>query len=318
MDQIDKKILCELDLNCRTPVTKIAKKLRINRNVADYRIKNLQNEGIISNYITAINLGKLGYKTYKIYFKIRREPNLEKEFISYLKEAKEIIQLVKTEGSADYSISIATKNILELDKFLMYVKSNFRNLIKDYFVSIVVYSRIFKLDKLLLDNKQNVLKSYKYSGDGQEIPLDDIDIKILKSISQNANISIVDVANKTKLSLDIVKYRLKKLESELITNYRIIPDLNKLGYFHYAIMLQIKQAKEADENKLVSWCSLNKKVLYCTKRIGYFDFIINVAIKDINDLNNFLSELKLEFDYIIDSYDTMLYSQILKLNYIPF
>ena len=110
MDQIDKKILCELDLNCRTPVTKIAKKLRINRNVADYRIKNLQNEGIISNYITAINLGKLGYKTYKIYFKIRREPNLEKEFISYLKEAKEIIQLVKTEGSADYSISIATKS----------------------------------------------------------------------------------------------------------------------------------------------------------------------------------------------------------------
>lgn len=317
IDLIDKKLLCELDENCRNTISRIAKKLRISRNVANYRIKNLEKQGIITNYICSLNLGLLGYKTYKIFFKIQTsKKEEEKEFVKKLLESKEALHIIKTEGSFDYSVTIAVKTIKELDEFLMQVKSEFKELIKDYSVSIVVYSRIFKLSKLLLGEKEAV-KFEKYSGEDEKIEIDEKDKKILKQLSQNANLSVIELSEKTKLSLDVVKYRLKLL-NKIVNSYRVMLNFSKLGYYHYVIMLKMKQATKEDEEKLVSWCSFKKNVLFCTKRIGYSDFEVNAAITDINDLNNFLVELREKFGNFFDGYELIINSQLLKLNYVPF
>ena len=80
----------------------------------------------------------------------------------------------------------------------------------------------------------------------------------------------------------------------------------------------MRQATKKDEENLLAWCASKENVLYSTKRIGYFDFEINAAITDINDLNDFLSEFKKKFPNIIDSYELIINSQLLKLNYVPF
>jgi DNA-binding Lrp family transcriptional regulator len=275
MDLIDKKILCELDLNCRAPLSQIAKKLRINRNVLAYRIKNLENKGIIKKYICSINLGYLGYKTYKIHFKIKSfRKNLQKKFIKNFIENNNVISFLKTEGAYDYSVSIAVKNIRELDSFLMDIKNEFKDFIKEYVMSIVVYSDVFKLNKLLLRQKQQVTKFEKYSAQDKKLEIDDRDVKILKEISQLSNLSIIKISEKTGLSVDIIKYRLKKLDKKLINSFRAIIDFSRLGYYNYAIMLKLGPMTKAQETRLKSWCSFRKDVLYFTKRIGEYDFII--------------------------------------------
>lgn len=317
MDLIDKKILCELDLNCRESLSKIAKKLRVGRNVVDYRIKNLEKEGIIKKYICSLNLGFSGFKTYKINFKVRNIKN-EKSFVEYLINHDSIINCIKEEGAFDYSVSIAVKNVRELDEFLMTAKNNFRDVVEDYEVSIIVYSKIFKLNKLLLNEKKEIPKIEKYSGEENLIEIDEKDKVILKTLAQEANLPIVELARRTKLSIDVVKYRLKNLSSKLINSFRILINFNKLGYYNYVFLLRIKKATKNEEEKLVSWCAMNAAVLYCSKRIGYNDFAINIAIKNIEELNNFISVLKKEFSEVIDSYETILNSDILKLNYVVF
>ena len=91
-----------------------------------------------------------------------------------------------------------------------------------------------------------------------------------------------------------------------------------LTLYEYVILLRIRNANKADEQRLVSWCALKKNVMYCTKHIGHYDFEINAAITDIDDLNKFLTELKDNFTEIIDSYSTLIKSKLIKLNYIPF
>jgi len=320
MDLINKKIICELDINCRIPLSQLAKKLRISRNVADYRIKNLEKSGIIVNYICSLDLGVLGYTTYKIYFKIHNGKVAEKNFVKSLIEDARVIHCVKIEGSFDYAVTIAVKTISDLDDFLSNLKNRFSDLINDYYIGIIIYSKLFKMHKLLLDYKRDILmqKSYKYSGEGKQITLDEKDKKILRELSQASNLSIVDVAKRTKLSIDSIKYRLKALSKSPVISYRALLDLNKIGFYHYTILLKIKRVAQKEEEKLMTWCLLKKNVLYCTKRIGYFDFELNAAITDINDLNDFISEIKKEFSEIIDSYDVIINSQLLKLNYIPF
>jgi len=313
---IDKKIVCELDVNCRIPLSILAKKLRIGRNVAGYRIKNLEKNGIISRYICSVNLGLLGYTTYKIYFKTRA--GNEEKFRKYMEDEKRIIHFLKTEGAFDYSITIAVKTIRELDEFLMETKSIFGNMIRDYFVSILVYSRIFKLSKILLDTRQEAIKFERYSGEDKKMEIDEKDEKIIRTISQEANMPLVGISEKTRLSIDVVKYRLKQLTKNIVSSYRIMINLEKLGFHHYIIMLRTKPASKNDENKLIDWCTKNKRVLYCTKRIGNHDFEINAAISDIDELNKFISELKSELGEIIDSYDITINSKLLKLSYVPF
>ncbi len=320
MDLIDKKIICELDLNCRESRTKIARKLRIGRSVVDYRIKKLEDDKIIKNYICSINLGLLGYNTYKVYFKIKNsKSDIEKRFLEALLKDKNVIHLLKTTGIFDYSATIAVKNIKELDEFILGLKEEFKEFIMDYSISIIIYSRIFKLRKLLIGQREEILKIEKYSSDDLKEIIDEKDELILKKLSQNANISIIGLAEKTKLTLDIIKYRLKMLNNKrLINSYRVILDFNKLGYYHYVIMLRMRGASKSEEKKLIDWCVSNKRVLYCTKRIGDFDFEVNAAITDINDFNTFFEDLKDNFGSLIDSYEIIINNKLMKLNYVPF
>ena len=72
-------------------------------------------------------------------------------------ELKNVIYFLKTEGAYDFSASIAVKNVIDLDKILMDIKSKFSKIIKEYFVSMIVFAQVFKLDKLLLE--ENIEKS---------------------------------------------------------------------------------------------------------------------------------------------------------------
>ena len=67
LDLKDRKILYELDLNCRQSNTQIGRKVGLSRKVIEYRIKQMEEDGIIKNYWTEFNTFKLGYNCYRIY-----------------------------------------------------------------------------------------------------------------------------------------------------------------------------------------------------------------------------------------------------------
>jgi len=60
LDIKDKKILYELDVNCKQTNAQIAKKVGLSRDSVGYRIKKLERESFILGYRTLINFRKLG------------------------------------------------------------------------------------------------------------------------------------------------------------------------------------------------------------------------------------------------------------------
>ncbi len=319
MDLLDKKILCELDSNCRQPSAQIAKNVGSSRAVVRYRIKNLEDEGLINAYIAAINLGRLGYSTYKISFRLHTSDEKKiAQFAEYLKSSKNVIHALKTEGAYDVSVSVATKTLQEFDAFMTELKNRFNELIKDYYISMVVKSNIFRLQKLLL-GKIPEMKTETYSAREKEIvSIDEQDRKILGVLSNTASIPIIDLAKKTGLTIDVVKYRTKKLvQDEVINKFRMMLDLNKIGLYHYVVLLKIRKATKQEEAKLVEWARMHQSVLYLVKYIGNWDYAINVALKNIDEYTKFIAEFRKEFSEIIDSYETSMNTEIIKLNYCP-
>ncbi|MBU4242067.1 MAG: winged helix-turn-helix transcriptional regulator [Nanoarchaeota archaeon] len=58
LDFKDKKILYNLDLNSRATLNEIAKKVKLSKQVVDYRLKNLLKNKIIKEFYTVINFSK--------------------------------------------------------------------------------------------------------------------------------------------------------------------------------------------------------------------------------------------------------------------
>ena len=55
IDLKDRKILYHLDLDCRQSLTQIGKKVGLKKDVVAYRIKRMQDEGLILHFSTFID-----------------------------------------------------------------------------------------------------------------------------------------------------------------------------------------------------------------------------------------------------------------------
>ena len=81
MDDKDKLILFELLQDCRQPLSKIAKSVRLPQQTVSYRIKALEKEKVIKKYTININYPKLGYSRHSLYLDL-----------DYLKNHQNILQ----------------------------------------------------------------------------------------------------------------------------------------------------------------------------------------------------------------------------------
>ncbi|MBD3194804.1 MAG: winged helix-turn-helix transcriptional regulator [Candidatus Lokiarchaeota archaeon] len=61
LDDIDRGILNILQKDCRMPLLEIAEKLDVPKSTIHYRVRRLEEEGIIEGYHAKINAEKLGY-----------------------------------------------------------------------------------------------------------------------------------------------------------------------------------------------------------------------------------------------------------------
>ena len=85
VDIKDKKILYELDVDCRTSASQIAKKLNISKETVNYRINKMVDNGTIKGFITEVNMAKLGLTTYKVYYQFQYlDGAVEKKLVHYL------------------------------------------------------------------------------------------------------------------------------------------------------------------------------------------------------------------------------------------
>ena len=95
LDLKDRKLLYELDTESRQSAHQIAKKIGLSKDAVIYRINKLQEAGVIKQFHTIINVGKLGFISFRLYLKLQNTtPEKEEEIIEYLKSQK-IIALIK-------------------------------------------------------------------------------------------------------------------------------------------------------------------------------------------------------------------------------
>ena len=152
LDLLDRKILYELDINARQPISKLAKKLQRKRNTIEYRIKKLQDEGIIKNFVTLLDAEKLGLTIWNVYLEFQDiNSESEQSIIEYLKKIKKVWWVAQTTGKYDFIYSVYIKNIKEFYNIVREFNSRFgKYILKQDIIAHVevdVFSRGYFLNK---------------------------------------------------------------------------------------------------------------------------------------------------------------------------
>ena len=84
MDKLDTDLLRILMQNSRIPITSLAKKLKVSREVATYRLNRLKKENFILDFVAEINIEKLGFVGAAVFINIKA--TRQKEFKQFLAE----------------------------------------------------------------------------------------------------------------------------------------------------------------------------------------------------------------------------------------
>lgn len=126
----------------------------------------------------------------------------------------------------------------------------------------------------------------------RESELDAFDLKILQAMSEDARISVTELASKIGLSKTPCHARLKKLENNgYILGYRALIDPVKLGLEHI-VFVEVKlsdtrAAALADFNRVVRSIS---QVEQCHMIAGGYDYLLKVRTRSIGEYRAILGE----------------------------
>ena len=128
--------------------------------------------------------------------------------------------------------------------------------------------------------------------------LDQKDLAILKLLQHNARITVKEISDKVNLSTTPVFERIRWMEkSGVIKQYATLVDPAKLNKRLMVIVyVSLKQHNKTAGSKFVRAINDMTEVLECYSISGEFDFMLKVAVEDMNAYYDFhvnrLSELE--------------------------
>ncbi len=304
LDLIDKKILTELDKNCRISNTRLAKKVGRSREAVKYRIQQLVKKGIITGFITSINPNKMGYYMFKVYLQLKNIPNERERFFDFLKSQKSIYWMGISDGAFDCVFAIISKNITEYFEQINSIFSKFEDLIVKKVLGTMVDTRQYD-KKFFLDKTKG--KSVVFGGDIINNKIDKTDQKILGILANDARIPITELARKTNSSVEIIRRRIKNLEEkEIILGYRISVNLNKLGFEFFKAIIYFKSLSKDDENKLFEWMLNNPNSVYYIRSLAPWEVEFEFVVENYLQFNKIINSLRKDFSNVISHYEHLI------------
>lgn len=153
---------------------------------------------------------------------------------------------------------------------------------------------------------------------GKRAKIDGKDKKIIEELQKNARQSISDIARKTRLPRDVVKYRIKKLEEEKVVRfYHAFLNPSKLGYPLYAyVTFSLFNLEPEDEDTFISFLKQHPKIIYVAKFSGRWDFAIGVCARDYKELDDVTRDIRKKFTRFIKDFEVSPVIQEYKYDYI--
>lgn len=301
LDILDKRILGELMSDSRQTNSQIAKKLNKSQQIISYRIKQLINKKIITEFFTVIHFSAFGLSNYTAMVKFEKLDNMIKQKI--LKEiynTNNVLSILECGGKWDIIINMISDSYFNFEKEFQKILNNYTQNISSYDLFATLGGSSF--GRKYLYNK-NTPKRITQFGHEKKINITNSDLKILKLLSKNSRISALEMEKETGLHYKTIIKRIKDLiKNNIISGFRVFVDITKLGYNSSKIYLDINKLTTKEENNLTSFLSSKSNIIGTLKMIGKWNFAITLETKNQEEIWQAYKEIQ---EYLGDKISSM-------------
>lgn len=293
LDKTDRKILAELDWDARQSDAQIAKKLKISRSVANYRIKRLQEQEFITGYYTVIDASTLGYYTAAIKLDLLNSSVSEEAALEdFLIKHQQVFYLV--DGDYDASFGVWVQDLYALEAFMQELKVRFRHIILKEHVSL--FTRVLQYPRSYLLKKPSTRELTSF-GKAQPATIDDLDKQILSKIAQDARVPTVTLSQELNTPAQTIAYRLKQLENKgVIQHYRANINFSKYQYQYFKVDIELNDLSVLSQLK--EFATQHPNILYHEETVAGADFEFDVELASKQELLALIKELKTKYSAI--------------------
>jgi DNA-binding Lrp family transcriptional regulator len=121
LDAIDRRILEHLQDNARISNVDLAARVGISASPCWRRVRELEESGVISNYVTLIDAASVGL-TVSVFVSVSLEKQVERElevFQNAVRERPEVMECYLMTGEADFLLRVVVPDLMAYERFLM-------------------------------------------------------------------------------------------------------------------------------------------------------------------------------------------------------
>ncbi len=315
LDIKDRKILYELDIDARQSFHEIGRKVGLSKEVVNYRIRRLEQLGVIKGYYTLINMSRLGYMCNRFFIKLKNASSGEEQkIINFFVQHQKYWWVNSIDGFRDIGIASWEKTIVDCQKRKEELLVNFKPYLgavnQSIYTGFYIYRRAYLVGKKI---KNTPVISYITE---KIETVDSIDIDILHHIAENARIPLTELAQKLGLTIAIVTYRIKRMrETKVIEGFRAMIDVSTMGYFWYKIEFTLKEY--SGKKEMLGYFAVHPNVVYAYESTAEADLEVELEVESYDQFREILADFRTRFTDTIESYRHLLWFKEHKILFFP-
>lgn len=303
IDPIDRRILYELDQNCRIPESKLGKIVKKSPEVVRYRIKNLRKKGIIRRYTCFVNMTKIGLDAHKIYLRTREKPKLIESFMAEMRTRPDVFWIGKGDGTWNLGLTYFSKNDAEFFEVKNEIFSDFKEVVIEEYVGSVIEAVNF--GKKILHGDGKLYAPATVLGVKEHKKIDAVDFKILETLLEGNDSTYVDVGKIVGTSPEMARLRIKRLENEgVLPRHTITIDYGKLGYENYKAFLFFEGLNRKENIRLFEIARKHPNIVNYLKVLAPWDIEFEIMAKNYSQYNEVISYFREQFSDILINVET--------------
>ena len=158
-DDIELALLSELNQNARASNIELAEKLSVSPSVINYRLKKLENQGVIVGYRVQVNYDKLEVILVKVLVTLQNfDPRIEIKLFNYCRKRPEITCFIKQLGSWTVEIEVEVPSYPAVHEIIDDMSSKFGEHIRSTDVLLIRKDYFHRVP--LCQGRRNKLTAY--------------------------------------------------------------------------------------------------------------------------------------------------------------
>jgi len=182
VDAKDKRLLYELEVNCRQSIPQIAKKVGLSKTAVVHRIQRLKEQKVISDFAAITNGNRLGYSSHTVFLKLQSSTKETTQgIVDFIKSLPSVGWCVHVLGTWDILFAVLARDLMQVQQHIETIESRFHQTIKDKEILFNVNAHAWP-HKYLYDDFTSNFFYDSYGANHTLIPLSENEYAVLNQL----------------------------------------------------------------------------------------------------------------------------------------